>query len=76
MFRQRDKRHLIRLASRMALSGLVFLALAMSAAVLLVTDFLFAKGTTIVVTVVVVCLFAWLWFGLGITRRIKGARSH
>ncbi|MCW3009515.1 MAG: hypothetical protein JWP17_4141 [Solirubrobacterales bacterium] len=76
MFRHHDKRRLIRLASRMALSGLVFLALAMSAAVLLVTDFLFAKGTTIVVTVVVVCLFAWLWFGLGITRRIQGARSH
>jgi VIT1/CCC1 family predicted Fe2+/Mn2+ transporter len=76
MFRQGDKRHMIRLASRMAVAGLGFLAVAMTAAVLLVTDFLFSPGTTIVVTVVVFALFAWLWFGLGLTRRIQGARSH
>jgi VIT1/CCC1 family predicted Fe2+/Mn2+ transporter len=75
MFRQGDKRHMIRLASRMAVAGLAFLAIAMTSAVLLVTDFLFSKGTTVVVTVVVFALFAWLWFGLGITRRIQGARS-
>jgi VIT1/CCC1 family predicted Fe2+/Mn2+ transporter len=76
MFRQGDKRHMIRLGSRMAVAGLACLAIAMTSAVLLVTDFLFSKGTTAVVTVVVFALFAWLWFGLGLTRRLQGARSH
>lgn len=76
LFRHRDKRHLIKIASWMAVAGLAFLGLAMTGAVLLVSDFLFAKGTTIVVTAFVFALFAWLWFGLGITRRIQGARSR
>jgi hypothetical protein len=76
MFRHHDKRHMIRIASKMAIAGLAFLGLAMTSAVLLVTDFLFAKGTTIVVTALVFATFAWLWFGLGLTRRIQGARSH
>jgi amino acid transporter len=76
MFRQGDKRHMIRLASRMAVAGVAFLGIAMTAAVLLVTDFLFATATAVFVTAVVFVLFAWLWFGLGLTRRAQGARSH
>ncbi len=75
MFRQGDKHRMIRLASRMVVVGLAFLGIAMTSAVLLVTDFLFSQGTAIVVTAVVFILFAWLWFGLGTMRRIEGARS-
>jgi len=76
MFRHRDKPHLIRMSSRMALVGLVFLALAMSSAVLLVTDFLFSAATAIAVTACTFVLFAWLWFGLATSRRLRGERSH
>jgi hypothetical protein len=76
LFRHRDKRQLIRTATHMAIVGLVFLALAMTGAVLLVTDFLFTGATTAVVTAIVFVTFAWLWFGLALSRRILGKRSH
>ena len=44
----------------------------MNGAVALVTDLIF-KGSTLVVTIVLVAsLFAWLWFGLGVARRLRG----
>ena len=63
---------MIHVGNRQFLTGLVALALAMNGAVALVTDLIF-KGSTLVVTVVVVgSLFAWLWFGLGLLRRVQG----
>jgi hypothetical protein len=76
MFQQRDKPNLIRTASRLAIVGLGALALAMSGAVLLVTDFLFSPATAVIVTAVVLLTFAWLWFGLATSRRLLGKRSH
>ena len=76
MFEQRDKPNLIRTASRLAIAGLVALALAMTGAVLLVTDFLFRPPTPVIVTASVAAVFAWLWFGLATTRRLLGKRSH
>jgi hypothetical protein len=76
MFRHRDKPHLIKIASRFAIAGLVALALAMSFAVLLVVDFLFSSITAWVVFGFVLGLFGWLWFGLALSRRARGERSH
>jgi hypothetical protein len=76
MFRHRDKPQLIRTATRMAVTGLVALALAMTGAVLLITDFLFSRATAIVATAIVALAFAWLWFGLALTRRLLRRRSH
>lgn len=76
MFQQRDKPNLIRTASRLAIIGLVALALAMSSAIFLVVDFLFSEATAIPVAGAVLALFAWLWFGLATTRRLQGKRSH
>lgn len=71
-FQQHEKQRIIHLGNRELLLGLVALALAMNGAVALVTDLIF-KGTTLVVTVVIVgSLFAWLWFGLGLVRRLRG----
>jgi VIT1/CCC1 family predicted Fe2+/Mn2+ transporter len=76
MFRHRDKPHLIKVASRFAIAGLAALALAMTSAILLVTDFLFSSITAWVITAIVLALFAWLWFGLALTRRFRGEHSH
>jgi hypothetical protein len=76
MFRHRDKPHLIRTATRMALAGLTLLALAMTGAVMLVVDFLFKDATVVVCTAIVALSFGWLWFGLPVTRRLLGRRSH
>jgi cation transport ATPase len=70
-FQHHQKERIVRLGTRELLGGLVALALAMTGAVLLVTDFLFRTATSVVVTVGVGSLFAWLWFGLGLWRRLR-----
>ncbi|MDQ3850674.1 MAG: DUF6328 family protein [Actinomycetota bacterium] len=76
MFRQRDKPHMIHLASRLTVAGLIALGLAMNGAVLLVTDVLFQRTTVVVAAVATGALYVWLWFGLGLSRRLRGERSH
>ncbi|HUR87301.1 MAG TPA: DUF6328 family protein [Solirubrobacteraceae bacterium] len=76
MFREHDKPHVINISSRLAVGGLVFLAIATNGAVLLVTDVLF-DGPTVWVTVIVSALiFVGLWFVLGTLRRLGKERSH
>jgi hypothetical protein len=71
MFRERDKPRLIRMATKQLLAGLVFLALALNGAVLLITDLLFQDATVFAVVAVTALSFAWLWFGLGVLRRLR-----
>jgi hypothetical protein len=71
VFHQRDREQLIRTATRMMLVGLLFLALAMTGAVLLVTSFLFADAIAATLGAAVLVLFGWLWFGLALTRRAR-----
>jgi hypothetical protein len=70
-FRQKDKRHIIKVANVMAIAGLAALALAMVGAVLLITDFLFGTEATIAVSAVTFLLFAIVWYAMPITRRIR-----
>jgi cation transport ATPase len=70
-FQQHDKPRIIKLGTVQFVCGLVALAVAMNGAVLLVTDVLF-KETTVIVTVAAIgSLFAWLWFGIGLWRRMR-----
>ena len=52
------------MGSRFAIAGLIFLALAMNSAILLVTDLVYERDTVIITVVVTTSAFAWLWFGL------------
>jgi hypothetical protein len=73
LFQQHQKPDVIRIGNRQFIIGLIALALAMNGAVALVTDLIF-KGSTLAVTVVLLgSLFAWLWFGMGIVRRVRGS---
>jgi hypothetical protein len=74
VFQQHDKPHIIRLGSRQFLCGLVALVVAMTGAVTLVTDFLFQASTTIVTAIAVLVGFGWLWFGIGLWRRMRTSR--
>lgn len=69
MFRGRDKATLVAMSSKLALGGLVCLALAMIGAVLLVTDVLFGAATVAVTVALTSALFVGLWFVLGLVRR-------
>jgi hypothetical protein len=74
-FAQRDKRHIVEAASRLAIIGLVLLALAMTGAVLLTTDLLFQEGTVTVAVAGTALLFATLWFVLPLLRRAQNTKS-
>ena len=76
MFRGHDKPRLVRISSRLALAGLVALAVAMNGAILLVTDLLFKQATVVVTIVATSLLFVMLWFVLGFVRRLSNDRSR
>jgi hypothetical protein len=69
VFRRGQKEGLVRTASVMAIAGLAIVGLAVSAAVLLVTSFVASGATTVLITVVIVCVFGSLWFALPLARR-------
>ena len=68
-FRLRDREHIVTVAHRLALAGLASLALAMTAAVLLVTRYVFSVATTVVVVSLVGAIFVLLWYVLPLRRR-------
>ena len=71
VFRQADKRHLVFHGNRIVIAGMVFLALAMCGALLLVSSKLFGHGIAAVVAAVAAASFAVLWFGLPLRRRLR-----
>ena len=69
VFRQGQKERLVRAANVMAIAGLATVGLAVSAAVLLVTDYVSSGLTAALITAFVTMLFAGLWFALPLARR-------
>ncbi|MDX6399367.1 MAG: hypothetical protein QOJ43_2775 [Gaiellaceae bacterium] len=70
-FRDRDKEALLRISNVFAIVGVVFLAVAMTAVVFMVTDLLFHDVVTIVVTSLTALLFAGVWFLLPLVRAAR-----
>ena len=71
-FRYQQKHRLVFVSNRLAIAGLGVLALAMTCAILLVTNFLWGTVvTTAVTTVLVLTMFALLWVALPLRRRLK-----
>ena len=71
-WRQRDKAQMLRSANRLSIAGTVFLALAITAVVFLITDVLFGGVATAVVTAGTTIVFAWFWYGMPLARRLRG----
>jgi Family of unknown function (DUF6328) len=71
LWRARDKEALLRRANVLALAGTVFLALAITGAVWVVTDVIYAQAPTALVTAGVAGLFAWVWFAAPLIRRAR-----
>jgi hypothetical protein len=67
-FRRQHKEQIMMMANRLAILGLGFLAVAMTGAILLITDLLYGSTTTIVVTVAVGLAFAVLWYAIPVRR--------
>ena len=69
VFRRQDKENLVVVANRLTLVGMVLLAVAMTAAIVLVTDVLFGPATTIAAGALVGLMFAVLWYAVPLRRR-------
>ena len=69
-FRAKDKEQMLRTSNGLMIGGLVFVALSIVGAVVLVADFIYdSPATTLACAVVGVALFTGMWFVLPVMRR-------
>jgi hypothetical protein len=71
IYRRRLKQHLVRVANRLAISGLVLLLLSMASAVLLIMDVVLGLVPAIVLAGVVLAWFTMWWFVLPLRSRAR-----
>jgi hypothetical protein len=62
LFRRQQKEYIVTISNRLALIGLLLLAVAMCGAITLISDFLFGATTAIISTIVMACAFIGFWF--------------
>ncbi len=74
-WREYDKEQMLRTSNRLSIAGLVFLSLALVGAVFLVTDLLYQTTAAALVTAAVGLLFAWFWWGLPLTRKLRDQQT-
>lgn len=70
-FRYQQKHRLVFIANRLAIAGLATLALAMTCAIMLITDVLFGTVATIVTVACALTMFVLLWAVLPLKRRLR-----
>ncbi len=70
-WRRGDKEHLLVVSNRLVIAGTVFLALAISGSVFVVTDILFEATSAALVAAVTAAFFGWFWYGLPLMRRLR-----
>jgi hypothetical protein len=74
-FHQSERTWLIETANQLLIAGLAFLAIAIGAAFLLITDVLFDGARVWVYSVIVWCAILGLWFGRPLMRALRGKSS-
>jgi hypothetical protein len=70
-FRMQQKHHLVFLANRFAIAGLGCLALAMTGAIVLITDLLYGTVATLVTGGAALSVFLLFWYALPLKRRLS-----
>jgi Family of unknown function (DUF6328) len=74
-FRHQDKEHIVLVANKLSIVGLTLLAVAMTGAILLVTDYLFDPAVAVVASVFVALAFAMLWYAIPLHRLRERRRT-
>jgi hypothetical protein len=74
-FRDFDKERLITTATRLSITGTVFLALAITGTVFVITHVLFDTAVAAIAAGVLFGSLAWFWYGLPLTRKFKDERA-
>jgi hypothetical protein len=72
-FRRQDKEQIVETGNRIVIAGLTLLAVAMTGAVVFVTDFLYGTVTTVLATGWILLAFAVIWYVVPL-RRLAGDR--
>jgi Family of unknown function (DUF6328) len=72
-FRRQQKKHLLFVANRLAIAGVGFLALAMTGAIMLITDVLYGTVATLLFSGAALTMFVVLWGLLPLRRRLKSS---
>jgi hypothetical protein len=67
-FRRQDKLRIVHAGNRIVVLGLLLLAIAMTGAVIFVTDFLYASTTTTVVAAATSAAFLLFWYAIPLRR--------
>jgi hypothetical protein len=70
-WRQHDKARMLETSNRLAIIGISFLALAISAVVYVITSVLYSRGVAAGVAGAFAGVVTWLWFGLPLSRRLQ-----
>jgi hypothetical protein len=71
-WRVADKERIVALSNALTIAGLAALAVAITACVLLVMDYVFARGAAIAAAAAVAAIFTFLWYGLAFYLRRRG----
>src|SRR5919199_402975 len=74
-FHKRERAYIIESSNRLLIAGLVFLAISIVGALLLITDFLYGLGGQWVYPAAVAVLLVVLWFGRPLVRHALGRSS-
>jgi uncharacterized protein involved in cysteine biosynthesis len=72
-FRRQNKEAIVRTGNQIVVLGLGLLGIAMTGAVLFVTDVLYGADTTAVAATGVALAFAVLWYAIPLRRRVRGS---
>jgi hypothetical protein len=74
-FHHNDRAYVIESANKLTIAGLVFLAVALICAVLLITDFLYSGPRVVLYVGAVALLLVVLWFVRPLYRAVRGISS-
>jgi hypothetical protein len=70
-WRQHDKEHLLKISNGFSIAGTVFLAIAMSSTVFVVTDVLFEATAAALVAGATAAFYAGFWYVMPLVRRAR-----
>lgn len=75
-FRLKHKGEMVELANKLAIAGLVFVALAMTGALTFIADLLYGPIATIATAAISFAVFGFLWFVIPLRRRARHAEDE
>ncbi len=70
-FRELDKEWIVNTANRLAIAGLVFLALALVGVILLISHVVYSSTTAVLAAGGIAAMIAWFWFLAPLVREMR-----